>query len=127
MTEVFHYQNLTWPEVAALDRQTPLVLPVGLGYAASAIVEQLGSPDDLGILPSIPFGWQGSNPAVTARTFHDLLSNLCGNLQEDGFTNIHVILPDNISFGLGPLETHLSLKAIHKETLPDTKKKVNSL
>ena len=124
MTEVFHYQNLTWPEVAALDRQTPLVLPVGLGYAASAIVEQLGSPDDLGILPSIPFGWQGSNPAVTARTFHDLLSNLCGNLQEDGFTNIHVILPDNISFGLGPLETHLSLKAIHKETLPDTKKKV---
>lgn len=28
MTEFFHYDDLTWPEVAELPRDVPLVLPL---------------------------------------------------------------------------------------------------
>jgi creatinine amidohydrolase len=109
VTEVFHYENLTWPEVAALDRETPLIIPVGLGYSDSAIAGSLGNPDKLGLLPAIPFGWEGSIPSVSNGTFHSLLSNLCENLTEDGFTDIHVVLPEGISSASGQLEVHLPL------------------
>jgi creatinine amidohydrolase len=124
MTDIFHYEDLTWPEVAALDRRIPLVLPVGLGYSAPVIAESLGNPKKLGILPSIPFGWQGSVPSVTEKTFHDLLTNLCGNLSEDGFTNVHVILPGGFSSGLGPLEIHLPFGAKPAPNIPIEKSKV---
>jgi len=110
VTEYFYYENLTWPEVAALDRQTPLVLPVGLGYSESAITKRLGSPGAVCLLPEIPFGWPGAMPAVPVNTFHSLLLNLYNNLQEDGFTNIHIVLPEGISCGLGSMEFHLPLK-----------------
>ena len=29
---IFNYDELTWPEVAELPRDTPLVLPLGSGY-----------------------------------------------------------------------------------------------
>ena len=32
MTHFFPYDELTWPEVAALRRDTPLVIPLGEGY-----------------------------------------------------------------------------------------------
>ena len=32
MTDFFPYENLTWPEVAALPRDVPLVLPFGGGW-----------------------------------------------------------------------------------------------
>lgn len=124
MTEVFHYENLTWPEVAALDRETPLIIPVGLGYSDSAIARSLGNPYKLGILPAIPFGWQGSSPSVIADTFHSLVSNLYTNLQEDGFTNVHVIFPEDISLGLGTLELHLALETNPSGNLPLEKSKV---
>jgi len=117
VTEIFHYENLTWPEVAALDRQTPLVLPVGLGYSDSAIAGSLGNPNKLGLLPAIPLGWEGSIPLVLNGTFHALLSNLSGNLTEDGFTDIHVVLPEGISSALGQLEVHLPLEIDFAENL----------
>ena len=33
MTVFFQYDTLTWPEVAALPRDIPLILPLGEGYA----------------------------------------------------------------------------------------------
>jgi len=32
MTDFFAYDALTWPDVAALRRDTPLVIPLGQGY-----------------------------------------------------------------------------------------------
>ena len=81
MTEFFHYDDLTWPEVAELPRDVPLVLPLGSSFDSEQVVAQLGHPQRLGILPSIPFGWRGSGPstnlarinecgrAVTSETF----------------------------------------------------------
>ena len=73
MTEFFPYDNLTWPEVADLPRDIPLVLPLGSSFDTSTslsasseqVAAQLSHPQRLGILPSIPFGWRGE------RTIHE--------------------------------------------------------
>jgi hypothetical protein len=59
MTEFFHYDNLTWPEVAELPRDVPLVLPLGSSFDSEKVAAQLGNPQRLGILPSFPIGWRG--------------------------------------------------------------------
>ena len=59
MTEFFHYDELTWPEVADLPRDVPLVLPLGSSFVSEKVAAQLGNPQRLGILPSFPFGWRG--------------------------------------------------------------------
>ena len=59
MTEFFPYDNLTWPKVAELPGDIPLVLPLGSSFDSKKVAAQLGNPQRLGILPSIPFGWLG--------------------------------------------------------------------
>ena len=59
MTEFFPYDNLTWPEVANLPRDVPLVLPLGSSFNPEQVAAQLSHPQRLGILPSISFGWRG--------------------------------------------------------------------
>ncbi|MEK6587537.1 MAG: hypothetical protein AABY97_01685, partial [Chloroflexota bacterium] len=54
-----NYGELTWPEVAALPRQTPLVLPLGSGYNHRQVAETLGEPS-VCWLPAVPYGWRGS-------------------------------------------------------------------
>ena len=66
VTEIFSYDTLTWPEVAALSRHTPLVLPLGTGTPLAQLVEMLCQPQRIGLLPAIPFGWQGSGLTVPA-------------------------------------------------------------
>ena len=39
MTEYFNYDQLTWPEVADLPRDMPLVLPLGTGYDLKRLAE----------------------------------------------------------------------------------------
>jgi creatinine amidohydrolase len=82
---LFPFDKLTYPEVAALPRDVPLVLPLGDGFDLSALPALLGS-DDVGLLPAIPFGWQGSGLAVHPQVFQDIAANLAANLLEDGFT-----------------------------------------
>ena len=67
MGTTFHYEVLTWPEVAALPRDTPLVLPLGSGYDLELLSEQLGQPERFGLLPALPFGWHGSGLPLTTR------------------------------------------------------------
>jgi hypothetical protein len=60
MTESFHYEELTWPEVADLPRDVPLILPLGSSFDTEKVAAQLGNPNRLGIMiPSFPFGWRG--------------------------------------------------------------------
>ncbi len=60
MTEFFRFDELTFPEVAALPREAPLILPVGLGYEQKDLSAALGNPDRVGVFPALPFGWAGS-------------------------------------------------------------------
>lgn len=97
------YAQLTWPEVAALPRTTPLCIPVGHDYAQSRIVEALGNPPTIGLLPAIPFGWRGSGLAVDDALFGHVLRNLVASLRDDGFKNVHVVTPQGIDFGVEQL------------------------
>ena len=106
MTDIFRFDELTWPEVAALPRETPLLLPLG-----SMPLGSLPDPENLpallkatqpaGLLPVIPFGWAGSGLEVQEQVFTALVHNLVGNLLEDGFTSIHVLTPPGLDLGPG--------------------------
>ena len=54
MTDFFPYEELTWPEVADLQRDIPLVLPLGSNYDLDLLAAQLGHPPRVGLLPPIP-------------------------------------------------------------------------
>jgi creatinine amidohydrolase len=92
----FHFEELTWPEVAALPREVPLILPLGNDYDLEQLQNLLGNTRQVGILPGIPFGWAGSRLEVPAVHFTAILRNLVGNLVEDGFTNVHVLTPPEV-------------------------------
>ena len=107
MTQFFRFETLTWPEVAALRRDTPLVIPLGGGYSEDLLSEALGSPDQVGLLPSIPFGWRGSGLSVPEGIFANLLSNLVASLRDDGFTRAYILAPPGLDIGLGTDGIHL--------------------
>lgn len=101
MTDFFAYELLTWPEVAALPRTTPLVIPLGDGYAPASIAAALGNPPAIGLLPAVPFGWPGSGLAVPEPIFGRLVANLADSLRDDGFSQVYVLTPQGIDLGLG--------------------------
>jgi len=111
MTEFFHYDDLTWPEVADLPRDTPLVLPLGSSFDFERVATQLGNPLRLGILPSFPFGWRGSGLAVPEPLLSAYISNLLDSLRDDGFTRVYALTPQGIDLGLGEsaLCTHVNM------------------
>ncbi len=94
--ELFPFDELTYPQVAALPRDTPLVLPLGWGYDHSALAARLGNSTHIGLLPALPFGWQGSSLETPMPIFNAMLRNLVGNLIEDGFTQVFALLPSGL-------------------------------
>jgi creatinine amidohydrolase len=101
MTQFFHYDDLTWPEVADLPRDVPLVLPLGSSFNSEKVAAQLGNPQRLGILPSIPFGWRGSGLAVPEPLLSAYIGNLLDSLRDDGFTRVYALTPQGIDLNLG--------------------------
>jgi creatinine amidohydrolase len=101
MTEIFHYDDLTWPEVADLPRDLPLVLPLGSSFDPERVAAQLSHPQRLGILPSFPFGWRGSGLAVSEPLLSAYIGNLLDSLRDDGFTRVYALTPQGIDLGLG--------------------------
>ncbi|MCB9009217.1 MAG: hypothetical protein H6656_17975 [Ardenticatenaceae bacterium] len=57
MTKFFAYDELTWPETAALSRTTPLIIPLGTGYDLATLADCLGQPEQWGCCP--PFRLAG--------------------------------------------------------------------
>jgi creatinine amidohydrolase len=58
MPIIIHYDDLTWPEVADLPRDLPMVIPLGLGeYDLTAAARTLDT-DRLCLLPAIPYGFR---------------------------------------------------------------------
>ena len=102
MTHFFPYDELTWPEVAALRRDTPLVIPLGEGYDLAQLAEALGDPASVGLLPPIPYGWPGSGLETAAAPFAQMVSNLLDSLQDDGFSLVYALHPQGLELGLGP-------------------------
>jgi creatinine amidohydrolase len=101
MTQFFPFDELTWPDVAALRRDTPLVVPLGDGYDLPKLAEALGDPGRVGMLPAIPYGWPGSELAMAA-PFARMVSNLLDSLQDDGFSRVYALQPQGLELGLGP-------------------------
>ncbi len=103
----FPFEELTWPEVAALPRDVHLVLPLGNLVEKSSLADLLKTTSAIGILPAIPFGWPGSGVEVHPTIFTDLLRSLVGNLVEDGFSNIHVLTPASVTLQADIPQVHL--------------------
>jgi len=95
--DLIPFDELTYPEVASLPRDLPLVLPLGLGYDYAALAARLGGPPQIGLLPAMPFGWQGSGLDVLQPVFEAVLRNLLGNLLEDGFAQVFALAPSDLS------------------------------
>lgn len=96
MTDFFHYDHLTWPEVANLARNTPLILPLGSGYDLGQLTVSLGNPSRIGLLPSFPFGWRGSGLAIPESVFFPYVENLLDSLRDDGFTRVYCLAPQGL-------------------------------
>ncbi len=96
MTQFFTFETLTWPEVAELPRDTPLVLPLGNGYDAEKVAEALSHPPKIGMLPPIPYGWPGSGIEVPEKRLGELLANLLDSLRDDGFSHVIGLAPPGV-------------------------------
>lgn len=119
-TEFFAYEDLTWPDVAALPRDTPLVLPLGEGYDLAQLASALGNPAQVGLLPPIPFGWRGSGLAVPEPLLGQLVANLLDSLRDDGFSRGYALTPQAVELGLGAQRIALphSTQFTHAPLLP---------
>ena len=101
MTKFFNYDELTWPEVNALRRDCPLIIPLGQGYPLERLAQALGDPPRAGLLPPVPFGWRGSGLGLPGDLLRNLLANLLASLQDDGFSRAYVLTPQGLDLGLG--------------------------
>ena len=124
MPDSFRFDELTWPEVAALPRDTPLVLPLGSIPDPTSVSTLLKATQPVGILPSIPFGWKGSGLEVQEQVFAALVCNLVGNLLEDGFTAVHVLTPAGLDLGSGIPTLELPALNATSLVLPEEREKV---
>lgn len=95
-TLYFNYDELTWDAVTELPRNTPLILPLGSGYNLDLLVDQLGNPSRIGILPAFPFGWRGSGLELPEPIFFQYITNLLDSLRDDGFTQVYCLAPQGI-------------------------------
>src|SRR5512143_345865 len=99
MMDIIHYEALTFPEVEALPRDIPIVIPLGemtdadlvkrvqrQSRSASASFAR-AAPDRLCVFPSVPFGFEGSAFAVERKRFKRVIDSLVASIKEDGFTN----------------------------------------
>ena len=97
MTTFFEYSNMTWDAVAALPRNTALVLPLGSTYDLNMLAEQLDHPSQIGLLPPFPFGWRGSGLEIPEPIFFQYISNLLDSLRDDGFTHVYCLMPQGLN------------------------------
>lgn len=116
MTHFFSFDELTWPEVQALPRDTPLVLPLGTGYSHRLLAAALSQSEKAGMLPPIPFGWRGSMLAVEDNVFGAVVANLLDSLREDGFSRVYALVPPGLNLGLG--ESKITLPAKSPSQVP---------
>ena len=101
MEKLIEYEKLTWPEVDALPRDLPLVIPLGSGYSMDRLQQALGDPIQFAMLPPVPFGWKGSGLAVPPEILSAMLINLVNSLREDGFARVYALTPQGLDLKMG--------------------------
>jgi creatinine amidohydrolase len=101
MSDFFAYDELTWPEVDDLPRDTPLIIPLGEGYPMDRLASALGQPPRAGLLPPVPYGWANSGLHVADQSLGQLVGNLLDSLRDDGFSRVYALTPQNVHLGLG--------------------------
>jgi creatinine amidohydrolase len=99
MADFFRFDDLTWPQVADLPRDIPILLPLGTGYPEPDIEQQLAFPPRIALLPPFPFGWAGSGLEVPLPILGAYLKNLLNSLREDGFTRVYALTPMGVDLG----------------------------
>jgi creatinine amidohydrolase len=94
---IIFYADLTWPEVAALPRHMPLLIPLGLGaYDLSAAAGRLGA-ETVVLLPAIPFGFARADGdplgqlAVRPGLLRRVLLGVGKELRAQGFQRVVVL------------------------------------
>lgn len=111
MTEFFSYADLTFPDIQALPRDCPLVIPLDQpaapgqaalsAYSLEQLASALGQPARAGLLPPIPYGWLGSGLAMPETLLNALVRNLLDSLRQDGFARVFALTPQPVAQGLG--------------------------
>jgi len=87
---IIHYDDLTWPEVAALPRNIPLILPLGEGFFPEQVAAAI-NVETLCLLPPLPYGWQGSIVAVSEAMLRRVIIGIFSGPMEEGFTQLYVV------------------------------------
>ncbi len=90
MVQITRYETLTWPEVATLPRDLPMVLPLGGGYD----VDEIGRALDVEhycLLPALPYGWGGSIAPVSQEMLRRVVAGIVSAPREEGFTQLTVV------------------------------------
>ena len=119
-TEFFHYDEMTWDAVAALPRDTPLVIPLSWGYDFNTLAIQLSHPAQIGLLPPVPFGWRRSGLEIPEPIFFQYISNLLDSLRDDGFSRVYCLAPQ----GLDPQSFFNNSSRHSFLTLPNWKRNI---
>ena len=90
MPRIIRYEALTWPEVAALPRDMPLVLPLGDGYNNDSIAEAIDA-DTICMLPALLYGWKGSVLHVSEAMLRRVVAGIFSGPQAEGFSRLYVV------------------------------------
>jgi creatinine amidohydrolase len=92
-THFLAFDELAFPEVGALPRDLPVLLPLGRAYDLESLAALLGDPPEAALLPALPFGWTGSGIETPRSAFSAVVRNLLGNMTEDGFSRVIALAP----------------------------------
>jgi creatinine amidohydrolase len=107
-TKIYLYEVMTFPELTAIPREIPLILPLGVGYDFDQLANQLGNPAQILVLPPFPFGWNGSAIEVSRPILQTYIGNLLAGLREDGFTRLYVLCPRDFGLSLDGIQVLIS-------------------
>jgi creatinine amidohydrolase len=103
MVNVICYEELTFPEVAHLPRDLPMLIPLGSAdyydwdEVAHRVKERTRRKvDRVCVFPGVPFGFRTRQPAfkrlaVDPALFRRVLASLIASVKEDGFTRVFVV------------------------------------
>lgn len=90
MSNIIHYDELTWPEVVDLSRDIPFVLALGDGYPLDEIQKAVGAPSCC-LLPALPYGWEGSVAPVSDAMLKRVVNAIFEGLSDQGFGQFYVV------------------------------------
>jgi creatinine amidohydrolase len=123
VTDFLNYADLTWPEVADLPRNLPLILPLGSDYPLPLVAESLSQPTRIGLLPPFPFGWRGSGLEIAEPSLGQIIKNLLDSLRDDGFTRVYALTPQGVDLGLGSDAIQMQQRNTKKSQIPSETEK----